>query len=76
MSEKLSRSFILLFFLVFYQLDYRERVTGSISIPGFKEISVTKSFETRYRPIKKSNKEFSIHKNERREPPKDSTPYL
>lgn len=56
MSEKLSRSFILLFFLVFYQLDYRERVTGSISIPGLKEISVTKSFETRYRPIKKLNK--------------------
>ena len=76
MSEKLSKSFILFFFLVFYQLDYRERITGNVSIPGLKEITVTKSFETRYRPIKKSNKEFSIHKNERREPQKDTTPYL
>ena len=62
MTKYLSSSFILSFSLVFYQLDYRERVTGNISIPGLKEITVTKSFETRYRPLKKSNNKDSTDK--------------
>jgi hypothetical protein len=33
-----------------YQLDYRERVSVSFSIPAVGELRVRKSFETRYRP--------------------------
>jgi hypothetical protein len=46
-------TFILLIAPIFYQLDYRQRIGVEVSIPGLAGFELKKSFETRYRPLKK-----------------------
>ena len=44
--------YIILSAPVFYQLDYRQRLSAEVAIPGLAGFKIKKSLETRYRVVK------------------------